>query len=231
MKTALAVFTVLTLPLLVAAQEPSDTQKRPQEDPLEKHGGNATEEERFAQLKRQMQELHRAGKHEEAERLSKELHAAWEKHEARIKAHQNDEPKKRPEDEHHALPGGSRDRAPERYRHLQEAIRHLRAAGLNDARDLENAAAKLRESFDGDRHHRDLERGGHDAAAHEHDAQAARAYEETHRGDIAPESRRNDSRTDAVPLREMHRQLQEIREEMQKMAREMRELREQARRP
>lgn len=79
---------------------------------------------------RQMERLHRAGKHDEAERLQRKV----------------------------AGSGGRKDRGsnsrshragPQRVRHAMQAIRHLHAAGLHDqAKQVEETARRLREEIE-----------------------------------------------------------------------------------
>lgn len=85
--------------------------------------------ERFEKAKHEIEELHRAGKHEEAEQLKRRLAGAMaEKHDG---------------------PPGRPGEGPEKIRHLMEAIRHLREAGFNEpAENLEKMAHKMKEEFE-----------------------------------------------------------------------------------
>jgi uncharacterized protein Yka (UPF0111/DUF47 family) len=81
-------------------------------------------------LKQEAGELHRAGKHEEAERLERQL--------AEIQQRQA---------------GGDKKASPaegaERIGHIMEAVKHLRAAGLKEpAQNLEQMARQMREELE-----------------------------------------------------------------------------------
>ena len=95
-----------------------------------KPGADASKDEKFANARREIEQLERDGKHEEAEHRKQELHAAWERQ--------------------HGGDGGAADRkGPDRFHHLAEAISHLRAAGLNDvAEHLEQQAKQMHEEFE-----------------------------------------------------------------------------------
>lgn len=85
--------------------------------------------ERFEKARHEIEELHRAGKHEEAEQLKRRLAGAMA--------------------EKHAGPPGKPGEGPEKIRHLMEAIRHLREAGFNEpAENLEKTAHKMKEEFE-----------------------------------------------------------------------------------
>lgn len=93
--------------------------------------------ERMEKVRHEIEELHRAGKHEEAERLEHRVKEAME--------HRKEAPSKGAE-------------GPEKLRHVAEAIGHLRAAGLNEqAEGLEKIARKLHEDIE-HREHADQER-------------------------------------------------------------------------
>lgn len=80
------------------------------------------EHDKTAAFRREVEELHKAGKHEDAERLAKKVSGG--------------------------APGGSHAEGPERLHHLLQAIEHLRAAGLNEpAASLENVAREMKEQL------------------------------------------------------------------------------------
>ncbi len=84
--------------------------------------------ERMARVKEEIEELHRAGKHEEAEQLKRKYQGEF------MAKHRPDGKGPAPEDE--------------RLGHLQEAIKHLRAAQINEPADqLERMAEHLREEL------------------------------------------------------------------------------------
>jgi hypothetical protein len=92
-------------------------------------GADRPERPRLSRMKGEIEELKRAGKHEEAERLARHL---------RDRMGREDGPDFR-------KPDGE---GPARIRHTMEAVRHLRAAGLNEpAEKLEQHAARMKEEF------------------------------------------------------------------------------------
>ena len=89
-------------------------------------GGGAPE--RLEKVRHEIEELHRVGKHEEAEQLKRRVGEAME--------HRKEPPLKEGE-------------GPERLRHVMEAIRHLREAGLKEpAEGLEKLAHGMREQLE-----------------------------------------------------------------------------------
>jgi hypothetical protein len=147
------------------------------------------EMERFARMKREIQELQQAGKPEEAERLRRELMAA-------VEGRQNRERREGREDRGKAREGAE---GPARLRHVQEAIRHLRAAGMMEpAQHLEEAARQMRQ---------ELERQN-----------AGRGNE--------PQPQKG-ARPDAGPSEELRREIGQLREQLQRMSQEVREMRAQ----
>ena len=84
--------------------------------------------DKAAAIKREVEELHRAGKHDEAERLQRRLSG--------MHAHQG----------HDKKTAGAE--GPQRLQHLVEAIRHLHQAGFGrQAEELEKLAAHLKEEM------------------------------------------------------------------------------------
>ena len=80
------------------------------------------EHDKAAGVRREIEELQKAGKHEEAERLAKKVFGGD--------------------------PGGAHAEGPERLQHLLQAIEHLRAAGLNEpAASLEGVAREMKENL------------------------------------------------------------------------------------
>lgn len=101
--------------------------------------------ERIEKARHEIEELLRAGKHEEAGQLKRRLAGAM--------AEKHDGPSGR-----HDGPPGKLGEGPEKIRHLMEAIRHLREAGFNEpAENLEKMAHKMKEEFE----RRQKESAGH----------------------------------------------------------------------
>jgi hypothetical protein len=99
-------------------------------DPRGPEERKAASEEKLARIRHEIGELHKAGKHEEAERLARRIEAA----------------------ESGQKPGpaaGHETPRPERLRHLRQAIEHLHAAGMHDmAENLEKHAQRIREEVE-----------------------------------------------------------------------------------
>lgn len=94
-----------------------------------KRGINGGAPERLERVRHEIEELHRAGKHEEAEQLKRRVAEAME--------HKKGPPIKEGEE------------GPARLRHLMEAIRHLREGGFKEpAEGLEKLAHGMREQFE-----------------------------------------------------------------------------------
>lgn len=92
-----------------------------------KPGINGGAPERLEKVRHEIEELHRAGKHEEAEKLQHRV--------AEAMAHKKGLPSKEGE-------------GPARLRHLMEAIHHLREAGINEPADsLEKMAHEMKEEL------------------------------------------------------------------------------------
>lgn len=84
--------------------------------------------ERLEKVRREIEELHRTGRHEEAARLKQRVAEAIE---------------------HKEMTSPDEGGRPERLRHVMEAIRHLREAGLHEpAEGLEKMANKMREEME-----------------------------------------------------------------------------------
>jgi hypothetical protein len=156
--------------------------------------------------KRRIDELHKAGKHEEAAQLERRLREAGEQ--------RGDAERKES--------GGDA----ERREHAKEAIRHLHAAGMHEP--AERVEQTLREDSkkpeQGERKHGDkAARSGHEGGSpQEGDERMRRAM-----GEMQEQVQR--------AMRDMQEQtqraLRETHEQMAKMARAIEELREQAARP
>ena len=85
--------------------------------------------ERLEKVRHEIEELHRAGKHEEAEQLKHRI--------AESIAHKKEAPQPK------------EGEGPAKIRHVMEAIKHLREAGLNEpAEGLEKLARGMREQFE-----------------------------------------------------------------------------------
>jgi TolA-binding protein len=236
--------TLLTLALsssLALAQDAPSPEAR--KDAPGAHGEHHKERgadvnERMARMKREIQELHRAGKQDEAERLTKELQAfAREQH-----SHKDGAREGRPENDVKA-----------RLQHLEQAIAHLRKAGMEEpAANLENAARGMRARLehgegesrrpndarpgDGEGRREGGPRDGdgrREGGPREADGRREGGRYGEGRGE-ARGPRDGDARPDAAgevnPLRQMNRQMQQMQEQMQRMNREMEELREALRR-
>jgi hypothetical protein len=165
-----------------------DRRARPESADAPQEGGHQIE-----RMKRAMAELQQAGKHEEAEQMGKKLQAMLA----------------RQDGERDQSRGRSAADGPDRLRHLQEAIGHLRAAGLQEpAQDLERVAAKMKEQFEQQQHR------GHDGGS---------AGESSGReiGQAMRETREQIGR--------MGRELQEVREQLRQVTRELQQMRERAR--
>ncbi len=147
----------------------------------EKHDAHGAAPERLEKARREIEELHRAGKHEEAGALKRRIAEGME--------HKKASPMKEGE-------------GPARLRHVMEAIRHLREAGLNEpAEGLEKLARGMREDFE----------------RHE---QAEKIREMRKPNDDGPPRKAEGPRTGGDELRA-------IREQMEKMSRAIDELRAQ----
>ncbi len=130
-------------------------------------------EEKLGQMKRQIAELREAGKKEQAEEMSRHLEDA-------MRQLKQDRPMAR---------GG------ERMQHLEQAIKHVEAAGLPEvSNDLRKVAAHLREEMERQ------ERESHER-----------------RGNLGEGVRKE--------VQDLRRELERTREEMQRIQRELRELR------
>ncbi len=86
-----------------------------------RHDGAPSDAPSPERLRRRLEELHRDGKHEEAERLQRHAREMWEQH-------RGDFQSKDREEAHDGRPSGSPG---EREAHLAEAAKHLHAAGIN----------------------------------------------------------------------------------------------------
>jgi hypothetical protein len=127
------------------AQDPFESKPQPEnrkekgdyqrQEKREKPQDRERDGDKFAAMKQKIGELHRDGQHEEAERLTRELKAAWEQR------------------------GGDRagqpsrdQQVPEKFQHIQEAIKHLQAAGLQEpAAHIREMAEKMRAEEERDR--------------------------------------------------------------------------------
>ncbi len=103
--------------LFCASISPAQEPEKPRPEPREK----------MEMVKRKIQELREAGKHDEAAQLEKRVRGEVEK------------------------PGeGNPGEQPERMRHIAEAIKHLRAAGLNEpAEHIEQMVRGQQQKSDG----------------------------------------------------------------------------------
>jgi chromosome segregation ATPase len=133
-------------------------------------------QERLTRMKQEIAELREAGKKEEAQEKEQQL-AATMRHLSQDRPKQD---------------GVS---GPERMQHLEQAIRHVEAAGLADvSRDLQKVAAHFREEMERQEHEARERRGG------------------------SGEGERGETQA-------LRRELERNRDEMQRMQREIRELR------
>lgn len=106
--------------------------------PHDEKGGGKGMDDKMARARHEIEELHRAGKHEEAEQLKHRIAEGME--------HKKQAPQPTKEGE-----------GPARLRHVMEAIKHLRDAGLNEqAEGLEKLARGMHEKFE---HHEHAEKG------------------------------------------------------------------------
>lgn len=97
-------------------------------------GINGGAPERLEKVRHEIEELHRAGKHEEAEQLKRRVAEAMEH-------------KRAPEPKRASAP--KEGDGPARLRHVAEAIHHLREAGLNEqAEGLEKIARGMHEQLE-----------------------------------------------------------------------------------
>lgn len=122
-----------------------------------KHGEGKKED--LPRMKAEIAELHRAGKHEEAEKLQERMKQAL--HRAHAEGPQKEMP-------------------PEaRLEHLMQAIQHLRMAGLNEpAEQLEQMAGRMRHEIEARRHHEGAAHADEIRALREHTEQLRREVEE-----------------------------------------------------
>jgi TolA-binding protein len=106
--------------------------------PDARHGGEKAE--KLHHMKAEIEELHRAGKQEEANKLR-------DKFESELRSEHKDF-KGEHKEPRHDVGGGD-----ERLGHLMEAIKHLRAAKINEpAEGLEHMAAQMREELERQKH-------------------------------------------------------------------------------
>jgi hypothetical protein len=180
------------------------------------HGGDEEKarDKKLAHVKEQIDELHKAGKHEEAEQLTKRLQ----------------EPTAKGDKE-----GRKENPDAERRDHVMAAIKHLHAAGLHEP--AERIEAMLRErdprTDDGDaaEHHAEAERAralGDEAAANIATLRAQGREQEAQRRQKEAQRREQEGlgRHDAqAPMEQAMRQAQE---QMQRSVREMQERTERA---
>lgn len=116
------------------AQEKSDAKAREEKpapkkegiEPQDKEGKRPVSDDKIAAIKERIEDLRRAGKNEEADKLQQDLARTGERKGADKR-------------------GEAAGDGPERLRHVHEAIEHLRTAGLKDqAQNLEQVAKKMR---------------------------------------------------------------------------------------
>lgn len=147
--------------------------------------------------RRQIEELRRAGKHDEAQRIEGDL---------------NDFDRDRDRDRRPLRADGD-----DRVRHVEEAIKHLHAAGLHEpAERLEGSARAMRERAGNDPHERD--NGPRDRRD-----EGPRDL----RGDGPRDLRGDRPREMEGVVRDLHRGMEELRVDLRKLARNIEELREQ----
>lgn len=143
---------------------------------------SAEAREHIEKTRKQIEELHRAGKHEEANRMRDQLIAG-------MRARHGQPPGKE----------STESEGPARLRHVMAAIGHLREAGLGEqAEQLEKAAHKMREEFE---------------ASHRREAE--------HRKTDEPKKHKDHKRPGPGPD-----QIRQLQEQLEKITREVSELRE-----